>query len=252
MINIHIAKKLLNQVTPEIREHWEKKNNVSLAESIAEIESIENERIPDEDRIVTSRKTVRILILTILSLFLIMVMLACNYHHIKPVYLYTLIALIFVTMIVIACIQIREINLRDKLWDYKQDRINQQEILSGKVNQFWDTILKVCEHNELPENRLVDAEYLKDVLHRAIKDLLLKQAVLKSQLNPSMNITLDNLSISAMNFTNADLHLDKLLDIIKDKLGVDVNKKALFKKAEDEMRITYPGLSQYFKTTEGQ
>lgn len=251
MINIHSAKKLLNQVTPEIREHWEKKNGISLSGSIAVIESIEDERVPDEDRIVTYRKAVKILILTILSLFLTMVMLAYNYPHIKPVYLYTLGGLILIAFTAIACIQIRQINLRDKLWDYKQDRINQQKILSGKVNHFWDTILKVCEHNELPKNKIVDAEYLKGVLHVAIKDLLLKKAEYGIR-RKNTSISLDDVASFASKYVNSGEYLDEQCTIVEDELGVKLDMRKMFKKASEEMKKTHPGLSDFFKTKEGE
>ncbi|NDB58273.1 hypothetical protein EB001_07495 [bacterium] len=250
MINIQSARNFLNKVSPEIREHWEKKNNVSLAESIAEIESIDMEKMPGEDRIRTCRNAVKILSLTIFLLFLTIGVLAYNYPHIQPVYPYTLGGLILIAFVAIACIQIHKINLENKLSEHRYDQKNKQEILSGKVSVFWDTILKVCEHDTLPEDKPVDAEYLKGVLHVAIKDLLLKQAVLRMKnSNPSFDV--DNVAAAAIEYRSADLYLDIQWGIVKDKLGVDIKRREMFKKAEDEMRITHPGLSQYFKTTEG-
>lgn len=249
MINIESARRLLNKVSPEIVKHWEKEKGVGLAMTIAIIESIEDERIPDEDRISNCRKVVKILSLTFLLLFLTMGVLAYNYPHIKPVYPYTLIALIFVTMIAIACIQIHQINLSNKLWEYKQDRINQQEILSGKVNQFWDTILKVCEHNELPKNRLVDAEYLKDVLHVAIKDLLFKKAEYGVR-RKNTSISLDNVAPFAFKYVNSGEYLNKQCTIVEDELGVKLDMGKMFAKASEEMKRSYPGYKEFFKTKE--
>ena len=251
MINIESARNFLNKVSPKIREYWEKQNNISLAASIAEIESIETKTMSDEDRINTYSKSAKILLLIILATTLLMGVLTYSYPIIKPLYIHSMLWMIFFAFIAFLKIELCVIKLSNKSHEYRLDQVNQREILSGKVNQFWDTILKVCEHNTLPKDKLVDAEYLKGVLHIAIKDLLLKQAVLMMKNSiPSFNV--DNVADAAFEYRGADLYLDTQWGIIKDKLGVELNKKEMFKKAEDEMRITHPGLSQYFKTTEGQ
>lgn len=246
MINIQIARNLLNTVSPKIREYWEKKNNASLARNIAEIEEIDKQKMVGDDRIGRCNKLIRTLIVLIPVELVILGTMALKYPHIQPVYPYTMLALFTFTLIVIICCQWYKDALNSKLSSYRFDKEQQQEILSIRVNIFWDTILKVCDKNTLPKTGLVDAEYLKGVMHGLIKDLLLKKVVLKSQhLNPDIGV--ENVAASAIAYTSADIYLDIQWKIVKDELGVEMDKKAMFKKVAEEMRITYPGLSEFFE-----
>lgn len=251
MINIHSAKKLLNQIRPEIRMYWEKENGISLSGSIAEIELIDTEKMPCEDRIRTYRKAVKILFVTILFLFLAMVALACNYPHIRPVYPYTLGGLILIAVTAIACIQIHQIKLSDELREYRQNRINQQEILSSKVRDFWDTILKVSHGNTLHETEFVDEKYLKSFLLCNIKDLLLKEAIFRSQ-RYNKSFSMDTVSMSLDHLSASRSAFERNWHTVTVSLGVKMNRRDMFKQAGEEMKKTHPGLSDYIRTEEGK
>lgn len=245
MINVQSARNLLNQVSPKIREYWEKENNISLTASIAEIESIETKTMSDEGRINTYSKAAKILLLIILSTILLMGVLTYSYPIIKPLYIHSMLLMIFFAFIAFLKIELCVIKLSNKSHEYRLDQVNQQEILSGKVRYFWDTILKVCENYTLPSDKSVDAEYIKKVLIGDIEDLLLKKALYGARRN-NPNIDLDNEVLSALAYNKADLHLDTRWKIVTDELGVNLNKKEMFIEAVKEMRKTYPALSEYF------
>ena len=241
MINIESARRLLNKVSPEIVKHWEKEKGVGLAMTIAQIEQIEQNRQKPRTR---NRKLELLVIMIVITAYILLLSLLRN----------SVIAMMILMIFMVASIGFYygRLNRKDRESFQKESNEDaEQARLSDSITAFWETIFSVREHNTLPQDNPVDVEYLKGVLHTTIKDLLLKQAVLRMKnSNPSFDV--DNVAAAAIEYTSADVYLDNQWETVKNELGVDIKRKEMFKKAEDEMRITHPGLSQYFKTTEGQ
>jgi hypothetical protein len=240
MINTQSAKNLLNQVAPEIREHWEKKNNVSLAKNIARIQEIEQNRQKPGTR---DRKLEFLVIMIVISVCILLLSLLKN----------SVIEVKIIMIFMVASIGFCYVRLKTDRASFqkKSDEDAEQAGLSDSITAFWETILKVCEHNELPKNKIVDAEYLKDVLHVAIKDLLLKKAEYGIR-RKNTSISLDDVASFASKYVDSGEYLDKQCTIVEDELGVKLDMKKMFAKASKEMKKTHPGLSDFFKTEEGE
>lgn len=237
MINTKSAREFLNQVSPEIREHWEEKKNVSLAEIIARIEEIEASTNKDMAMI----KNIPFIFAAVICILLFSVALLWRpVLSIVTVSTYTLAVFVtaFISLSYIICIYNRRIDAK-----------NEQERLSSVFVSFNVTILSLCQPDILTKNKPIDDRYLTDSILKNIKDVLLKEAMYRSQRYNNC-FSLETVSLSLAILDNSRATLEKNLGIVTDWFGVKINRRSMFKKAAEEMRQTHPGLKEYFVTEE--
>lgn len=237
MINTKSAREFLNQVSPEIREHWEEKKNVSLAESIARIEEIEASI--NKDMAISKNMPFIFAAVSCILVFTVTLLLK---PELSIVTVSTYVLAVLVTALIclsyIISIHNRCNNARTK-----------QERLSSVFVSFNVTILSLCQPDILTKNKLIDDRYLTDSIFKNIKDVLLKEAMYRSQRYNSC-FSLEAVSLSLAILDNSRATLEKNLGIVTDLFGVKINRRSMFKKAADEMRQTHPGLKEYIVTEE--
>lgn len=239
MINIESNRNFIAHISPEIRMDWEKKNNISLAASIARIEEIEqNKKKPGAK----NNRLATMIFVIVLIAYIVMLLL---WKNSVPIVM-TLVVCMLVSAIHYAHYTI---HTQRKFLEEGLKEVYEQDNLSASITSFRETILKVCEHNTLPKDRIVDAEYLKDVLHVAIKDLLFKKAEYGVR-RKNTSISLDDVAPFAFKYVNSGEYLNKQCTIVEDELGVKLDMGKMFAKASEEMKRSYPGYKEFFKTKE--
>lgn len=229
MYQIVSTEVLLNSISPEIKGCWEKKNNVSLVDTISKIEKIDAKQSTLRRKIKTCDHFSTILLPIIFIWLFTSVYLASisNNNGWPYAIIFLLLILILATLLALSS-------------EYNQRIVNLGEERRGyskSIGIFRDKILTFCI-SEPPS--AFDMKYVEDVLIFSAKDILLQEMTFESQ-RYDESISTENLHVSSRLVTSA-----RNILYYKQKtayeFGTKISNKVIFVKATEELRVTHPTL----------